>query len=153
MVANLSFVGLRLSTCLSRGTKGRRTFVLGTNSSFLLRWLPIVFWPRANWFRNRAMAQALKNLRVKPLLQVETFSWNLCATALRTSSQSGVTRWNSRFCHHCGRCNRCRSRNRFYFSWNLSRNGCSKSFTKPTLLHGATPAETCFATPLHTSFS
>ena len=28
-----------------------------------------------------------------------------------------------------------------------------KSFTKPTMLHGATPAETCFAEPLHTSFS
>ena len=28
-----------------------------------------------------------------------------------------------------------------------------KSFTKPTMLHGATPAETCFAAPLHTSFS
>ena len=31
---------------------------------FHLRWLPMVFWPRANWFRNRAMAQALRNLRV-----------------------------------------------------------------------------------------
>ena len=28
-----------------------------------------------------------------------------------------------------------------------------KSFTKPTMLHGATPAETCFALSLHTSFS
>ena len=28
-----------------------------------------------------------------------------------------------------------------------------KSFTKPTMLHGATPAETCFAAPLDTSFS
>ena len=28
-----------------------------------------------------------------------------------------------------------------------------KSFTKPTMLHGATPAETCFAAPLHPSFS
>ena len=28
-----------------------------------------------------------------------------------------------------------------------------KSFTKPTMLHGAMPAETCFAAPLHTSFS
>ena len=28
-----------------------------------------------------------------------------------------------------------------------------KSFTKPTMLHGATPAETCFAAPWHTSFS
>ena len=28
-----------------------------------------------------------------------------------------------------------------------------KSFTKPTMLHGATPAETRFAAPLHTSFS
>ena len=28
-----------------------------------------------------------------------------------------------------------------------------KSFTKPTMLHGATPAETCFTAPLHTSFS
>ena len=36
---------------------------------------------------------------------------------------------------------------------NLSRNRSSKSFTKPTMLHGATLAETCFATPLHTSFS
>ena len=26
-----------------------------------------------------------------------------------------------------------------------------KSFTKPTMLHGATAAETCFAAPLHTS--
>ena len=68
-------------------------------------------------------------------------------------SQSDVTRWNSRFCHHCDRCDRCRSRKRFYFWWNLSRNRSSKSFTKPTMLHGATPAETCFATPLHTSFS
>ena len=28
-----------------------------------------------------------------------------------------------------------------------------KSFLKPTMLHGATPAETCFASSLHTSFS
>ena len=28
-----------------------------------------------------------------------------------------------------------------------------KSITKPTMLHGATRAETCFAAPLHTSFS
>ena len=28
-----------------------------------------------------------------------------------------------------------------------------ESFRKPTMLHGATPAETCFAAPLHTSFS
>ena len=28
-----------------------------------------------------------------------------------------------------------------------------KSFTKPTILHGATPAETCFETPLHVSFT
>ena len=28
-----------------------------------------------------------------------------------------------------------------------------KSFTKHTILHCATPAETCFAAPLHTSFS
>ena len=28
-----------------------------------------------------------------------------------------------------------------------------KSFTKPTMLHGATPGETCFASLLHTSFS
>ena len=28
-----------------------------------------------------------------------------------------------------------------------------KSFTKPTMLHSATPAETCFAVPVHTSFS
>ena len=28
-----------------------------------------------------------------------------------------------------------------------------KSFTKPTMLHDAKPAETCFAAPLHTSFS
>ena len=28
-----------------------------------------------------------------------------------------------------------------------------KCFTKPTMLHGATPPETCFATPLHTGFS
>ena len=28
-----------------------------------------------------------------------------------------------------------------------------KSFTKPTMLHGASPAETYFAAPLHTSFS
>ena len=27
-----------------------------------------------------------------------------------------------------------------------------KSFTKPTMFHGATPAETCFAAPLHTRF-
>ena len=26
-----------------------------------------------------------------------------------------------------------------------------KSFEKPTILHGATPAETCFAAPLHVS--
>ena len=28
-----------------------------------------------------------------------------------------------------------------------------KSFRKLTMLHGATPAETCFTVPLHTSFS
>ena len=28
-----------------------------------------------------------------------------------------------------------------------------KSFTTPTILHGATPAETCFAAPLHVSFT
>ena len=28
-----------------------------------------------------------------------------------------------------------------------------KSFTKLTMLHGATPAETCFASSLHASFS
>ena len=28
-----------------------------------------------------------------------------------------------------------------------------KSFTKPTMLHGAKPAETCFAAPLHISFT
>ena len=28
-----------------------------------------------------------------------------------------------------------------------------KSFTKPTMLHGAMPAVTCFASSFHTSFS
>ena len=28
-----------------------------------------------------------------------------------------------------------------------------KSFSKPTMLHGATPAEMCFAAPLHISFT
>ena len=28
-----------------------------------------------------------------------------------------------------------------------------KNFTKPTILHGESPAETCFAAQLHTSFS
>ena len=28
-----------------------------------------------------------------------------------------------------------------------------KSFTKPTMLNGATPADTCFAAPFHTSLS
>ena len=28
-----------------------------------------------------------------------------------------------------------------------------KRFTKPTILHGATSAETCFAAPLHVSFT
>ena len=67
-------------------------------------------------------------------------------------SQSGVTQWNSRFRHHCDRCGRCESRKRYYFWWNLSRNGSSKRFTKPTMLQGATPPDTCFATPLHRSF-
>ena len=39
----------------------------GVLTKWHLRWLPIVFWPRANWFRNRAMAQAksTRNSRVK----------------------------------------------------------------------------------------
>ena len=41
------------------------------------------------------------------------------------------------------------------FSLNLScnRSEIQKRFTKPTMLHGAMPPETCFAAPLHTSFS
>ena len=71
----------------------------------------------------------------------------------RPVSRSGVTRGNSGFFTTATVASCCRSRKRFYFSWNLSRNGSSKSFTKPTMLHGATPAETCFAALLHTSFS
>ena len=33
------------------------------NSLIILRCLPVVFWPRANWFRNRAITWAFKNLR------------------------------------------------------------------------------------------
>ena len=59
------------------------------------------------------------------MLPVETFSWDVSATAQdrpRPVSRIGVTRWNSCFYHHWNRCDRCRSRKRFYFSRNLSQN-------------------------------
>ena len=46
----------------------------------------------------------------------------------RPVSRSGVTRWNSCFFTTATVASRCRSRKRFYFSWNLSRNGSSKKF-------------------------
>ena len=39
------------------------------------------------------------------------------------------------------------------FRENCLATTVEKRFTKPTMLHGATPFETCFAAPLHTSFS
>ena len=38
-------------------------FVVDLQQKAILRWLPAVFWPRANWLRYRAMARASKFLR------------------------------------------------------------------------------------------
>ena len=46
----------------------------------------------------------------------------------RPVSRSNVTRWNSCFFTTATVASRCRSRKRFYFSWNLSPNGSSKKF-------------------------
>ena len=46
----------------------------------------------------------------------------------RPVSRRGVTRWNSCFFATATVASHCRSRKRFYFSWNLSRNGSSKKF-------------------------
>ena len=80
--------------------------------------------------------------KVKPLLHVETFSWDLlhgetlvfvttAIVATVAEVESGST-----FRETC-----------------LATDVQKVYFTKPTLLHGATPAETCFATPLRTSFT
>ena len=45
----------------------------------------------------------------------------------RAFSPSGITRRNS-FLYHL--CDRCRSRKRFYFTWNLSRNGNKTKFLR-----------------------
>ena len=63
--------------------------------------------------------------RLKPLLHAETFSWNLCATAPWTTFTKWCYTVKLSFLSHCDRCDRCRSRKRFY----LSRNRSSKSFT------------------------
>ena len=45
-------------------------------------------------------------------------------------SRSSVTQWNSCFSTTTTFASHCRSRKRFYFSWNLSHNGSSKKFHK-----------------------
>ena len=59
--------------------------------------------------------------------------WNTqrsLSTPGRPFSRSGVTRRNSSLYHLCDRCDRCRSRKRFYFTWNLSRNGSKTKFSR-----------------------
>ena len=52
------------------------------------------------------------------------------STPGRPISPIGVTRRNSSLYHLCDRCDRCRSRKRFYFTWNLSRNGNKTKFLR-----------------------
>lgn len=102
-------------------------------------------------------------ITLKLLLHVETFIRNLCATALRntfqqalrcvtkrveTCSQRSVTRpvlrscvirWNSCIHHHCDRRDRFISTKRFYFLWNLPRNGSSRKFQKTDLITWCNP--------------
>ena len=138
----------------------------------------------------------------KPPLHVETFSWNLCATALRNKFQQALHRvtwsvsWN--FLNFRWETSFTKSRTAFYFCNSSQRSQwwknqsftvkhhflklvllglvtlrcVSQSETGPSrpwfilrpismfrnkfrrfMLHGATPAETCFGAPLHTSFS
>ena len=78
----------------------------------------------------------------------------LAKTCVHRRCETSFTKWcytvKLLFFHHCDRCE--------VESGSTSRETClatdvRKRFTKPTMLHGATPAETCFGTPLHTSFS
>ena len=52
-------------------------------------------WSRPEIKRNRSWAksqQSSRNLSLKPPLHVETFSWNLCATAMRMKFQQALHR-------------------------------------------------------------
>ena len=97
----------------------------------------------------------LKFLEIlKPLLDVETFSWNLCATALRNLFQQALHRvtwlvsWN--FLNFCCETSFTESRTAFYFC--NGRNDCSQ-VTKTRVSPCNTILWNLFATPLHTSFS
>ena len=59
-----------------------------------------------------------------PLIHVETFSWYLRAKALRNKFHEVVLHGETLGFFFTGAtvASRCRSRKRFYFSWNLSRN-------------------------------
>ena len=72
------------------------------------------------------------------------------------ASETSFTKWcymvKLLFFHHCDCCKPLHTE---VESGSTFRETClatdvRKSFTKPTNLHGATPAETCFAAPLHT---
>ena len=52
----------------------------------------------------------------------------MCNNDAKQVSPGGVTRWISCFYRHWDCCECCRSRKRFYSSWNLSRNESSKKF-------------------------
>ena len=67
-------------------------------------------------------------------LYIETFSWKLCATELRNTAQSSVTRWNFCFFTTATVASRCTSRKWFYCSWNLFRHGSSKKFHETDLV-------------------
>ena len=63
--------------------------------SIYLRWLPIVFWPPANWFRNRAIVRALKNLRESQ--GRDKTQWNINKNGVQTLFQfQNIYRINTR---------------------------------------------------------
>ena len=91
---------------------------------------------------------------LKPPLHVETFSRNLCATANETSFTKGFYTVKLLFFSPLRPLRAVAEvENGFTFRETCLATHVRKSFAQLSMLHGATPAETCFAVPLHTSFS
>ena len=79
--------------------------------------------------------------------------WLTKRSRVRPISRSGVTRRNSCVITTAIVATVAEVENSSTFRETCLQTEVKKKFMKPTMLHGATPAETCFAAPLHTSFS
>ena len=79
--------------------------------------------------------------------------WLTKRSRVRPVSRSGVTRRNSCFITTAIVATVAEVESSSTFRETCLATEVQKSFMKPIMLHGATPAETCFAAPLHTSFS